>query len=122
MEIRKINRAISNHWVAIKLTRRLDTSDPGDLQDELCGESGGIDEFPNTETQLGQFGTSDAHGPAKMGFATSGKGVPLSRGTDNDRSANTKNWNTSAQQEWGKGERGNLRSANVTNGEEEPAW
>ena len=53
----------------------------------------------------------------KTNWANIGKGPPGSRGGDNDRTNNTRSWESFAMRESGKGKKGRERNANVTNEE-----
>ena len=53
-----------------------------------------------------------------MNLPNPGKGFPWSRSKDNARFANVQNWIMFAHQERDRGRKGNVRNANVTNGEE----
>ena len=80
-----------------------------------------MDEYLNTDALGKQFGEVGCYYNARINFPNSGKGLPGSRGKDNARIASVQNWSMFAQQERGERRKGNIRNANVTNGEE-PNW
>ena len=73
-------------------------------------------EYLNTGTRGKQSGKADVYDNAKLNFPDAGRSLPGSRGKDNARGANIRNWGMFAQQERGKGRKGNTTNANVTNG------
>ena len=77
-----------------------------------------MDEYLNTDALGKQFGEVGCYYNARINFPNSGKGLPGSRGKDNARIASVQNWSMFAQQERGERRKGNIRNANVTNGEE----
>ena len=75
-------------------------------------------EYLGAESLGKQFAQADVYDNAKMNLPNAGKGFPVSRSKDNARIAHVQNRHRFPHQERANGEKGNVRNANVTNGEE----
>ena len=77
----------------------MDCTEPDVFQGEFERFLRAIGEFLDTETHVGQFGYTGVYDATKTNWANVGRGPPGARSKDNDRAANTGNWESFAMRE-----------------------
>ena len=113
-----LNPIIANRCLNIDFILKLEAGEAEECCDMSGKDLGRMCEFLNTESLGKQFWQADVYDNTKVNFPNPGKGSPGSISKDNDIIANVHNWSRFAKQEMGRCSKGNVRNANVTNGEE----